>query len=160
MTDIAACERRLGVALDRIDKGLDRVFEAMRRPDPPPAATAEGVRQSLAGGAEAARLAAANDALIAANRELIAAGDSPDRIDAVRKALDAEIEALQAARAAEIAQMGEILAALETMLGVPASPPLPPDVPQAGFEGDAELLPQEGRVLRFGTSGEGDEEGR
>lgn len=193
MNDIAACEQRLGVALDRIDYGLDRLFAAMRRagdaatapaiapttlPEAEPAASddmaalrrrqetaLERARQRLAAaGAEAARLAAANDALIAANRALIEAGDTPERLDAVRKALDAEIEALQAARAAEIAQMGDILAALETMLGIPETAPLPPDmpaeVPQAGFDGDVELLPQEGRILRFGTSGEDDEGAR
>lgn len=186
MNDIAACEQRLGVALDRIDYGLDRLFAAMRRageaapamattmPEAEPAASddmaalrrrqetaLERARQRLAAaGAEAARLAAANDALIAANRTLIEAGDTPERLDAVRKALDAEIEALQAARAAEIAQMGDILAALETMLGIPETAPLPAEVPQAGFDIDVELLPQEGRILRFGATGEDDEGAR
>lgn len=177
MNDIAACEQRLGVALDRIDHGLDRLFRAMQRTQAPPApetaqeaeasgddmaalrrrqeAALERAQQRLAAtGTEAARLAAANDALIAANRALIAASDTPSQIDAVRRALDAEIEALQAARAAEIAQMGDILAALETMLGIPETAPLAADVPQAGFDGDVDLLPQEGRVLRFGATDE------
>ena len=131
MNDVAACEQRLGMALDRIDYGLDRLFQRMRAAEPAPAEDAVPARLAESG-AEAARLAEANDALIAANRALIAAGDAPGRADAERQALDAEIEALRAARAAELAQMGELLAALESMLGLPETPPLPADNGEAG----------------------------
>lgn len=178
MNDITACEQRLGVALDRIDNGLDRLFEAMRRAEATGPALASDAGSEAGGddvtslrrrqeaaltlaqtrltesGTEAARLAAANDALIVANRALIAASDTPAQIDAVRKALDAEIEALQAARAAEIAQMGDILAALETMLGIPETAPLSPDAPQADIDGDADLPQQQARLLRFGATDE------
>lgn len=75
-------------------------------------------------GDSAAGLAAANEALALANRELIeqlrGAGAGADA--AIRAALDAEIESLRAARAAEVAQMGEILDALDRMLGVTTAP--------------------------------------
>lgn len=85
-------------------------------------------------GQEAARLAVANEALVAANRKLLAgAGLAPD--DA-RRALEAEIESLRAARAAEIAQMAEIVDALDRMIGTAAAPA--PEAPQeAGPAGEA-----------------------
>ena len=72
----------------------------------------------LAAGQEAARLAAANEALAAANRALLAA--SGDAADEARLALEAEIESLRATRAAEIAQMGDLMAVLDEMIGTPA----------------------------------------
>lgn len=72
-------------------------------------------------GQEAARLAAANEALAAANRRLTeGAGLTPD--DA-RRALETELESLRAARAAEIAQMGDIVDALDRMIGTPEIAP-------------------------------------
>lgn len=65
---------------------------------------------------EAARLAAANEDLMAANRALMQAMTGDDKLDALRSALEAEAEALRAARAAEVAQMGDVLAALEDLL--------------------------------------------
>lgn len=81
------------------------------------AALAEA-RTRLSGASEqAARLAAANDDLAAANRTLIdAASGSGDTEQASIEALEAEIEALRAARAAEIAQMGDIMVELERLL--------------------------------------------
>ncbi|WP_181953507.1 hypothetical protein [Paracoccus luteus] len=99
------------------------------------AATLEALQMRLAeahehlagAGEQAARLAAANDGLASANRALIeAASDWAGRgPDAVAAALNAEIESLRAGRAAEIAQMGEILDALDRMLGVTAPRPRP-----------------------------------
>lgn len=66
---------------------------------------------------QAVRLAAANDDLASANRALIeAASGQGDMIEAASVALEAEIEALRAARAAEIAQLGDIMAELERLL--------------------------------------------
>lgn len=75
-------------------------------------------------GDQAARLAAANDDLARANRALIHAAESADGWAAGgdTAALEAEIEALRAARAAEVEQMGEILDALDRMLGVTTTP--------------------------------------
>lgn len=75
----------------------------------------------LAAGQEAARLAAANEALSEANRALIAAAGLP--ADEARLALEAEIESLRAAREAEIAQMGDLLAVLDEMIATPAPEP-------------------------------------
>jgi len=125
------------------------------------AATVEAMQQQLGRaherlaetGARAAQLAAANDALAQANRQLAeAAGGAPaewarDGGAAILAALEAELAALRAARAAEIAHMGEILDALDRMLGVPpaASPAVPPPAhPAADFAAsipDPEALP-------------------
>ncbi|MBC9245724.1 hypothetical protein H4P12_03120 [Paracoccus sp. 11-3] len=82
----------------------------------PAAADAEDGR--LASAVEqAVRLAAANDDLASANRALIeAASGQGDMIEAASVALEAEIEALRAARAAEIAQLGDIMVELERLL--------------------------------------------
>ncbi|MCQ0969789.1 hypothetical protein MLD63_05020 [Paracoccus sp. TK19116] len=159
MSDIAASERRLAAALDRIDYVLEN---APLRSEDPAVSTAEdsalqaqlaearsenarlaadlqalhdaqgqAMEQSLSdagdrltgAGREAARLAAANEELAAANRALIAA-QGGDAATATQAALNAEIESLRAARAAEIAQMGDIMAELERLLGSgePGSP--------------------------------------
>lgn len=86
---------------------------------------AESHERLLGAGQEAARLAAANEALAEANRALIAASGLP--ADETRLALEAEIESLRAARAAEIAQMGDLLEALDRMIDTPA-----PEQPEAG----------------------------
>ncbi len=78
-------------------------------------------------GLEAARLAAANEVLAEANRALTAASGAP--ADDARLALEAEIESLRAARAAETAQMGDLLAVLDRMIGTPA--PEPAEAPRA-----------------------------
>lgn len=143
MTDISVSERRLSAALDRIDQlleaGLSRRAtgpdqDAAARLDQALAENAqlkhaleaqpladgspdEAARRLAAATEQAVRLAAANDDLAAANRLLIeaASGDS-DRVEAVSIALEAEIEALRAARAAEIAQLGDIMQELERLL--------------------------------------------
>lgn len=79
---------------------------------------AEANARLTGAGREAARLAAANEDLAAANRALVAsAAGEGDAVAAVRRALEAEIESLRAARAAEIAQMEDVLTALEKLLG-------------------------------------------
>lgn len=72
-------------------------------------------------GQQAARLAAANEALTQANRQLLSKADSggADAAD-IRTTLEAEIEALRAARAAEIAQMGDIIESLDRLVDTPA----------------------------------------
>lgn len=77
-------------------------------------------------GQETAQLTAANEALAAANRAL--SGAAAPSGDATRGALEAEIESLRASRAAEIAQMGDIIETLDRMIGTPevavdAAPP-------------------------------------
>ena len=138
MSDISISERRLSAALDRIGQYLDRgagsgAGQGQPGPDlraeldaaeariaeltartPHPAAD-EGEQGEMA--EHAARLAAANDGLAAANRALIAAmAGEDDRIEAVSLALEAEIEALRAARAAEAAQLAGLLAEVEQLL--------------------------------------------
>ena len=87
------------------------------RGGPLEAALAEA-RTRLTGASEqAARLSAANEELAEANRVLIEAASSEGGSeDASIAALEAEIEALRAARAAEIAQMGDIMQELERLL--------------------------------------------
>ncbi|MFC3528994.1 hypothetical protein ACFOMH_12480 [Paracoccus mangrovi] len=80
-------------------------------------------------GQETAQLTAANEALAAANRAL--SGAAAPSGDATRGALEAEIESLRASRAAEIAQMGDIIETLDRMIGTPdvavdAAPPAAP----------------------------------
>lgn len=77
-------------------------------------------------GQETAQLTAANEALAAANRALTGTAAPPG--DVARGALEAEIESLRASRAAEIAQMGDIIETLDRMIGTPevavdAAPP-------------------------------------
>lgn len=64
-------------------------------------------------GHETVRLAAANDTLTEANQKLLASKGGAGEATA---ALKAELEALRAARAAEISQMDDILGSLERML--------------------------------------------
>lgn len=72
-------------------------------------------------GQQAARLVAANEALTHANRQLLSKADSGGADDAdIRAALEAEVEALRAARAAEIAQMGEIIESIDRLTLAPA----------------------------------------
>lgn len=167
MNDIATCEQRLSLALARIDQGIDRLQGAMRdRPDGADipadmvavdegqvdlhrrqqAALDHAQGQLVAANAQTARLAEANDSLIAANHALIAAMDTDALLQAVPAALRAEIDALHAARDAEIEQLRHILTVLESMIG----PADAEQVAAAGFDADVETLPHEGRILRFG----------
>lgn len=134
MSDISVSERRLSAALDRIDQILDRGGAVHAAPGPDlraelqaahaqiDALTEQLGQQDMA--EQAARLAAANDDLAAANRALIqaAAGDG-DAIEAVSIALEAEIEALRATRAAEAAQLGALMAEVERLLAEDGAPP-------------------------------------
>ncbi|WP_195759802.1 hypothetical protein [Paracoccus sp. S-4012] len=140
MSDLSASERRLLAALDRIDRSID-LIRAREAEAPAPAAE---------GASEAARLAAANDELIAANRALMAALDGQGGgEDASRRALEAEIEALKAARAAEIAQLGDVLGALEALTGRQDGGPAGdeeaagdlPSLPEGGLPRTAEATP-------------------
>lgn len=114
------------------DSGVSPQIAALRDRQ---AATLEAMQARLAEahdrlaatGGQAARLAAANDELARANRALIEAAASPEAWAergeaAALAALEAEVEALRAAREAEIAQMSEILDALDRMLGVTTAP--------------------------------------
>lgn len=117
MSDISASERRLSAALDRIDQFLEA--GSMRRSAPvEDSATqlAELQARIQLADSQLADLAHANEQLVTANRALIAAAPDGDT-DAVRDALEAEISALRAARTAEIAQLGEIMAELEHYIG-------------------------------------------
>lgn len=130
MSDITASERRLSAALDRMDQLLDlgvrpaAPAEAATEPPVPhddtaPDASALADLQARldAAAEQSSRLAEANEALIAANRDLLDAqatgGIGPDE---ARAALEAELSALRAARAAEMAQMSEIMTELERLL--------------------------------------------
>ena len=156
MSDISVSERRLSAALDRIDRFLERGGVG-------PAPAGADLRAELdqayaqiaaltdqlsqrgdgAGGTDlaeqAARLAAANDELAAANRALIqAASGDGDRIEAVSVALEAEIEALRAARAAEAAQLGTLLAEVERLLAENEAAAATPEI-----AGDAAGVPED-----------------
>lgn len=145
MSDITASERRLSAALDRLDHLLEvapprpasddgAVQDLTRQLQEQQARNADLQRQlddlrhrsDDDGGLQArldqaaeqvARMAAANEDLITANRDLLDAhatgGIGPDE---GRAALEAEIAALRAARAAEMAQMSEIMTELERLL--------------------------------------------
>ncbi|MCZ0960836.1 hypothetical protein [Paracoccus benzoatiresistens] len=157
MSDISVSERRLSAALDRIDQYLDRGGVGFGSSDPDLRAELDQAYAQIAAltdqlsqrgdgtdgqdpAEQAARLAAANDELAAANRALIqaAAGDG-DRIEAVSVALEAEIEALRAARAAESAQLGALLAEVERLLaGNEAAAAATPEI-----AGDAGGVPED-----------------
>lgn len=145
--DLNASEKRLAAALDRIDRLIDRATQAAptdaaddsRLQDSraenqrlsqelaalheQQAATlascearlAEAHGRLVAAGQEAARLSAANEELARANRALIEAAGLPQ--DEAGQALQAELESLRATRAAEIAQMGDIIDTLDRMAG-------------------------------------------
>lgn len=154
MTDISVSERRLSAALDRIGQCLDRggLGSAPSGADLRPeldaaqaqiAALMEQVARQGDGidlGEQAARLAVANDDLAAANRALIqAASGDGDRNEAVTLALEAEIEALRAARAAEAAQLGALLAEVERLLTEDEASAATPEI-----AGDAGGVPEDG----------------
>jgi len=144
MSDISASERRLSAALDRLDQLLDtpaaapqgedsgmigmltgqletaqaRIQELQQATPAPQPVQDDALRQQLdVATGRNAELSAANDELAAANRNLIEAQDTGGiGADEIRDALEAEVKALRAARQAEMAQMGEIMAELERLL--------------------------------------------
>jgi hypothetical protein len=156
MSDISVSERRLSAALDRIDQFLDRGGIGLASSDPDLRAELDQAYAQIAAltdqmaqrgdgtdgsdlAEQAARLAAANDDLAAANRALIqAASGDGDRIEAVSVALEAEIEALRAARAAEAAQLGALLAEVERLLAENEAGAATPDI-----AGDAGGVPED-----------------
>lgn len=84
-------------------------------------------------------LSRANDALAAANRALF----DPDPAlpgEAIRRALEAEIESLRAARQAERGKLGEIIDSLDRMLGVPLGPVAEPVTPAPPEDDDDETV--------------------
>ncbi|WP_207099800.1 hypothetical protein [Paracoccus shandongensis] len=156
MSDISVSERRLSAALDRIDQFLDRGGMGHASPDQDLRAELDQAYAQIAAltkqlaqrgdnadgpglAEQAARLAAANDELAAANRALIqAASGNGDRIEAVSVALEAEIEALRAARAAEAAQLGTLLAEVERLLAENEAAAATPEI-----AGDAGGVPED-----------------
>ncbi|MDT1061802.1 hypothetical protein RM190_08035 [Paracoccus sp. CPCC 101403] len=142
--DLNASEKRLIAALDRLDSFIDRMADraaapgpdsGQDAPDPDLAARFDEQAEELtqleerlaatnerldSAGEEIARLAAANEALVSANRALIAAQPASARDD-IRDALQAELDSLRAARAAEIGQMSDIAGTLDRMLGAPTA---------------------------------------
>ncbi|MDO5613772.1 MAG: hypothetical protein Q4G14_11105 [Paracoccus sp. (in: a-proteobacteria)] len=107
--DLAA---RLDAALADNERLSQELAKALAQPSAP------DVDERLHdAGAEIARLAAANEELAAANRALIEAQPGENSDQASIAALEAEIQALRAAREAEIAQLGDIMAELERLLG-------------------------------------------
>lgn len=199
--DLNASEKRLIAALDRIDQFIDRTASMRKAAQTPAAADdmsgddlslAQGVQDKAqtasdqhaqliadlaqanarldAIGAEAARLSAANEALAAANRALMSA--QPVGADQIRAGLQAEIESLQAARAAEMAQMGDIIDGLDRMLatapalGAPSAPQPPAMVETpmpAMIETPMPINPRDGQTVAdiFDTdeAGPGDGQG-
>jgi hypothetical protein len=116
--------------------------------DVPPDATLSDLRIRLDRlGEQTVRLAAANDQLASANGDLVAASAGQSTIDpAILAAKDAEISALKSARAAEAAQMEEVLAELERLLAGDGADALPHAGQEAVLEaaGDEAGLPETG----------------
>lgn len=185
MSEIAASERRLSAALDRIDQLLeagtarpapaaqpddsdltDRLDEALaenarlateiaalrEHSDGPLEVALAETRNRLAGATdEAARLAAANEELAESNRKLIEARDQvgDEATETVQQALEAEIEALRAARAAEIAQMSDLVIELERLL-TGHDEPGADDTVRPEAMGDGAGVPEDGQDERQG----------
>ncbi|WBU55915.1 hypothetical protein [Paracoccus sediminicola] len=152
MTSFADSEKRLIAALARIEQALDRGPGPQAQSDAPQPGEAAAqdsaeltrlqsentaLKRRLAEtGEELARLAAANEALSQANADLTA-----DKEHGSDPALRAEIEALKAARAAEMAALDDIMAGLE---GLIAQAPRASDAPFA-----EDVSPASGHVVAF-----------
>lgn len=150
--NLTVSEKRMISALDRIEASLNHAVQERRKGGQP---VAEGsgpdleaaqieiarlksenatLRERLAdshaklleAGEQAARLAMSNDALADANRTLLSRDGEGASVDDTGRALQAEVESLRAARSAEIGQIGEIIDALDRMLGTaaPANQPI------------------------------------
>jgi hypothetical protein len=153
MSDFSVSERRLSAALDRIGQFLDRGGVVHAAPGPDLRADLQAAQAHILALTEqvgqqdmaeqAARLAAANDELAAANRALIQAiAGEGDAVEAVSVALEAEIEALRAARAAEAAQLGALMAEVERLLAEGDAVPAVPSVVTPELAGDAAGVPE------------------
>ncbi|MDO5642910.1 MAG: hypothetical protein Q4G26_11080 [Paracoccus sp. (in: a-proteobacteria)] len=138
MTSFADSEKRLIAALGRIDAALDRASV----PGPAEAEPAlvalraenQALKRRLAEAhEETARLARANEALSALHDGDMAGDD----------ALRAELDALKAARAAEIAALDDIMSGLE---GLIARAPRASDAPYA-----EDVTPAPADILAFDT---------
>lgn len=154
MTSFADSEKRLIAAFGRIDAALDRFVQSSPAIDAGAAPSANGsddrfaelqaenkaLKRRLAeANEEAARLARANAALVAANAELTQGKDASE------DALQAELDALKAARAAEIAALDEIMTGLEILLSrAPraSDAPFAEDVAPAAAVGDVVAFDQ------------------
>ncbi|TKW67572.1 MAG: hypothetical protein DI616_04420 [Paracoccus denitrificans] len=151
MTSFADSEKRLIAALGRIDAALDAV-----EIQPPPAADAaetaaqgpaaeelatlraenSSLKRRLATShEEAAGLARANEALSLANAELTAGNNDAE------SALRAELDALKAARHAEISALDEIMTGLEALI---ARAPRASDAPYA-----EDVTPEPADIVAF-----------
>ncbi|AUH34380.1 hypothetical protein [Paracoccus tegillarcae] len=101
-------------------------------------------------GDQAARLSSANEELVSANRGLIEAlAGTNDGVEAVAVALEAEIEGLRAARAAEISQFADLMAELQRMLTESAAA----DAPFAADVAVAEVESRDADIVSFGDEG-------
>ncbi|KRW93161.1 hypothetical protein [Paracoccus sp. MKU1] len=143
--------RRLSQELAALHERQATTFSACE------ARLAEAHRRLVQAGQEAARLAAANEVLAEANRALIEAQDGGGSQDEIRRALEAEIESLRAERAAEVAQIGEIVEALDRMIDNPA-PAHAADPPPESVAGEtqAEGLPEAAELAGDGATLDGE----
>lgn len=118
---VAELTRRLTDAEAR-NADLERLLAQAPKPAADDAGLADLQQRLDAASEQSARLSAANEELMAANRNLIDA-DQTGGIgeDERREALEAEISALRAAREAEMAQMSEIMTELERLLAADAA---------------------------------------
>ncbi|SDD20619.1 hypothetical protein SAMN05421538_101100 [Paracoccus isoporae] len=152
MTSFAESEKRLIAALGRIDRALEAGPAAADQPERDGESDESAARitalrdentalkRRLAeAGEDATRLARANEMLAAENATLTKAGGGE-----AEAALRAEIEALKAARAAEIAALEDIMASLETFA---AEAPRASDAPYA-----EDVAPAPGDVVAFDQS--------
>ena len=131
--ELQAENRRLSQELAALHERQATTFSACE------ARLAEAHRRLVQAGQEAARLAAANEVLAEANRALIEAQDGGGAQDEIRRALEAEIESLRAERAAEVAQIGEIVEALDRMIDNPAPESVAGETQAEGLPEAAEL---------------------
>ncbi|MDO5605116.1 MAG: hypothetical protein Q4G25_08150 [Paracoccus sp. (in: a-proteobacteria)] len=141
MNSFADSEKRLVAALARIDQALDQRVTGHGHADEEGArlvAENADLRRELETAAqEVARLGAENEAL----RSRSDSSGTPD----ASAALQAELEALRAARAAEIAALDDIMSGLEALI---ARAPRVSDAPYA-----EDVAPAPGDVLSFDKNG-------
>lgn len=117
LQDLRAENARLTDALAKAEAAADSAQAAAQ-------AELEAMAERLSQqGQEAARLSAAVETLSNANRNLLSRADSGGAsADEVRAVLQAELDALRSARAAEISQFSEVLDRLESMLAETGRP--------------------------------------
>ncbi|WP_292978094.1 hypothetical protein [Paracoccus sp. UBA5162] len=149
-------DQALAAAQAEADR-LAQELAALRadRGGPLEAALAEARARLDGAGQQAARLAAANEELTAANRALIDAAGQGDADPAIRRALEAEIESLRAAREAELSQMGDIMVELERLLAEDQVPAAPGQIVDPTLEaaGDEAGVPEATEARQTGKDG-------